>query len=257
MTLNDAGRLCYELILVGLEALREGAAKIEGLSMGERNDMRLPRLRTHRASSRLRNSSRRIRLRGEQIGARMPASFSWHRSAPLRPGVRVVADRRCGRHRRGRDQAGIDPVRPGEAAAKHAEREDRPSTGRYRTEPSQEDRRERYPQRPHARRKRARAEACNQTPCGWLKSRRPRKRMWMATRSRSSTRHGRWWSRASRQPRAQGVCRSADRGESTRCERRRGSPGGHANANARSPRVPCKLLRERRRLNGASSNHTA
>ena len=43
VTLNAAGRLYYELTLVGLEALREGAAKVERLSMSEPNDMRLPR----------------------------------------------------------------------------------------------------------------------------------------------------------------------------------------------------------------------
>ena len=60
-TLNDAGRIYYELILVGLEALRDGAAKVEGLSTGLRNDTLLPRRRTRRASAGFRGSSRRIR----------------------------------------------------------------------------------------------------------------------------------------------------------------------------------------------------
>ena len=58
VTLNDAGRLYYDTILVGLEALREGAAKVESHSTGQRNDTPLPRRRTPRASSGFGVSSR-------------------------------------------------------------------------------------------------------------------------------------------------------------------------------------------------------
>ena len=58
VTLNDAGCLYYETILVGLEALREGAAEVEGLTTSEWDDVCLPRRRTLRSSPRIRGSSR-------------------------------------------------------------------------------------------------------------------------------------------------------------------------------------------------------
>lgn len=57
-TLNDAGRLYYETILVGLEALHEETEKIRSLSTGQWSDALLPRRKTLRASSNYRASSR-------------------------------------------------------------------------------------------------------------------------------------------------------------------------------------------------------
>ena len=66
VTLNDAGRLYHNTILVGLEALREGAARVESHSTVQGNNTLLPYRRTLRASSGFRRSSQRKRPRGKR-----------------------------------------------------------------------------------------------------------------------------------------------------------------------------------------------